>query len=146
MTLIIFSSSQSQILALFWSKNWSLFHDDKCWMYFSLQIIAVAEVGGFRDVWDSTNLVRQEIYSPATSEKSINFMFDFSKPKHCFQSNNCTVHSLPMKIPNDASKVRVFSKTEQEVGYLCTCNCLKRKKAWISQFRIYVTKIVKSQR
>ncbi|XP_056017917.1 uncharacterized protein LOC125671274 isoform X2 [Ostrea edulis] len=70
----------------------------------NLKILAVAEVGGYRNVWNQTHFVRREIYHRAMSEKSINIMFDFSKPKHCLQSNNCTTQLLPMKIPNDASK------------------------------------------
>ncbi|XP_061191567.1 uncharacterized protein LOC133199714 [Saccostrea echinata] len=70
-----------------------------------LTILALAEIGGFRDLWNSTHFVKKELYDRVKSQQSINFMFDFTKPRHCSESNNCTLSELlPLRIPKDATK------------------------------------------
>ncbi|XP_062589689.1 uncharacterized protein LOC134251304 [Saccostrea cucullata] len=65
----------------------------------------MTEVGGFRDLWNDTQFVKQELYSRVSSQQAIHFLFDFLKPTHCSVSGGCTKNFLsPFKIPNDASK------------------------------------------
>ncbi|XP_062589685.1 uncharacterized protein LOC134251302 isoform X1 [Saccostrea cucullata] len=70
-----------------------------------LTIQALAEIGGFRDLWNNTHFVRKELYDRVKSQQSIDFLFDLTKPKHCSESHNCTLPDLlPLKIPKDATK------------------------------------------
>ncbi|XP_061191568.1 uncharacterized protein LOC133199715 [Saccostrea echinata] len=70
-----------------------------------LTILAVTEIGGFRELWNGIDVVKKELFNRKITKRSLDFMFDFTKPRHCSRHLNCTVKSmLPLKISNDASK------------------------------------------
>lgn len=74
--------------------------------FFSLTIEAVVETGGYRDLWHNGQFYTRESFNRSITNTHINFMFDFTKPKHCSYTNNCsTTNDVPLKIPLDASKV-----------------------------------------
>ncbi|XP_062589647.1 uncharacterized protein LOC134251279 [Saccostrea cucullata] len=71
----------------------------------NLTILAVTETSGFRNLRNMDNFFRKDNYTSAISHRSLNFIFDFTKPKHCSDSNNCALYELlPLKLSNDASK------------------------------------------
>eukprot|EP00105_Crassostrea_gigas_P015186 XP_011432106.1 PREDICTED: uncharacterized protein LOC105331553 [Crassostrea gigas] len=71
----------------------------------NLTIEAVVETGGYRDLWHNGQFYTRESFNRSITNTHINFMFDFTKPKHCSYTNNCsTTNDVPLKIPLDASK------------------------------------------